>query len=165
MYRERRLTTIPLDNLRLEPAREPTPSISLSGSSDTDKSKSKSGKETDNDRDKSEGSVKDTAQSKELLQQQISISPQKNLPPLNEQQPFVRIELEKEWETFNDLINVEGQNTQTPVTNVQTIKNIVTGETSNVAKTEHIPISPSSELVLKIEEIPPLDIFYIPQHK
>ena len=30
---------------------------------------------------------------------------------------------------------------------------------------EHIPIAPSSELMLKIEEIPPLDIFYSPQHK
>ena len=72
VYRERRLTTIPLENLRLEPAREPTPSVSLSGSSDTEKSKSKFEKETserskrtDND----EGSVKDTTQSKELSQQ------------------------------------------------------------------------------------------------
>ena len=30
---------------------------------------------------------------------------------------------------------------------------------------EHIPIAPSSELMLKIEEIPPLDVFYSPQHK
>ena len=30
---------------------------------------------------------------------------------------------------------------------------------------EHIPITPSSELMLKIEEIPPLDVFYSPQHK
>ena len=89
IYRERRLTTIPLDKLRLEPIREPTPSISLSGSSSTDKSKSKSGKETsehskrsENDHDKSEGSVRDTAQSKELSQQQVSTSPQLNIPPL-----------------------------------------------------------------------------------
>ena len=73
MYRERRLTTIPLDNLCLEPLREPTPSVSLSGSSASDKYKSKSEKETsehskksDNDQDKSERSVKDTTQSKEL---------------------------------------------------------------------------------------------------
>ena len=39
IYRERRLTTIPFENLRLEPAREPTPSVSLSGNSDTDRSK------------------------------------------------------------------------------------------------------------------------------
>ena len=50
------------------------------------------------------------------------------------------------------------------MTNVQIIKNIVIGETSNVAETEHIPITPSSKLMLKIEEISPLDIFYIPQH-
>ena len=30
---------------------------------------------------------------------------------------------------------------------------------------EHIPITPSYELMLKIEEIPPLDVFYSPQHK
>ena len=76
IYRERRLANIPLDKLRLEPIREPTPSISLSGSSGTDRSKSKSGRETsehskrsENDHDKSEGSVRDTSQSKELPQQ------------------------------------------------------------------------------------------------
>ena len=129
------------------------------------KENSECSKKSDNDQDKSEGSVKDTAQSKELLEQQISISPQKNIPPLNEQQPSIRIELEKEWETFNDLINVEGQNTQTLVSNVQTAKGLVTGISGNVTETEHIPITPSSELVLKIEKIPPLDIFYSPQHK
>ena len=36
---------------------------------------------------------------------------------------------------------------------------------SHVSKTEHIPIAPSSELPLSVEEIPPLDIFYSPQHK
>jgi len=46
IYRERRLASIPLEKLRLEPAREPTPSVSLSGSSGTNGSKSKSGKET-----------------------------------------------------------------------------------------------------------------------
>ena len=30
---------------------------------------------------------------------------------------------------------------------------------------EHIPITPSSEIMLKIEEIAPLDVFYSPQHK
>ena len=80
VYRERRLTTIPLDNLHLEPAREPNPSVSLSGSSDLERSKSKSDKEISehskkSDQDKSEGSVKDTAQSKELSQQQTSTTP------------------------------------------------------------------------------------------
>lgn len=35
----------------------------------------------------------------------------------------------------------------------------------NTQDTEHIPIASSSEIVLKIEEIPPLDVFYSPQHK
>ena len=63
------MTTIPLDNLRLEPATEPTPSVSLSGSSDTENSKLKSDKETSErskKTDNDEGSVKDTTQSKEL---------------------------------------------------------------------------------------------------
>ena len=60
------------------------------------------------------------------------------------------------------MINVEGQNIQTPV---QTKKVLVTEISGNVTEKEHIPITPSSNLVLKIEEIPPLDIFYSPQHK
>ena len=59
-------------------------------------------------------------------------SPQLNLPPLIVQQPSVKTELDKEWDTFNDLINIEGQNTQTPVSNVKTTKDIITGITSNV---------------------------------
>lgn len=46
IYMERRLASIPLEKLRLEPIRETTPSISLSGISDTNISKSKSEKET-----------------------------------------------------------------------------------------------------------------------
>ena len=69
LYRERRLTPIPLENLRLEPAREKTPSVSLNGSSSTDKSKSKSDRETSEHsnkskekEDKMEESMKDSAQ-------------------------------------------------------------------------------------------------------
>lgn len=76
MYRERRLANIHLGKLRLEPVREPTPSISLSGSSGTDRSRSKFGGETPerskrskSDRNKSEESVRDTAQSKECPEQ------------------------------------------------------------------------------------------------
>ena len=72
--------------------------------SKSDKETSKRSKKTDND----ESSVKDTAQSKELSQQHTFTTPQLNLPPLNVQQPKVTIELDKEWETFNQLLNVEG---------------------------------------------------------
>ena len=42
---------------------------------------------------------------------------------------------------------------------------MVIGIVSNASEMEHIPITPSSEIMLKIEEIPPLDVFYSPQHK
>lgn len=35
----------------------------------------------------------------------------------------------------------------------------------NTQETEHILVASSSEIRLRIEEIPPLDIFYSPQHK
>ena len=92
-------------------------------------------------------------------------SPQIDPPPLIVRKPSVITELDKEWETFNDLINLEGQSTKTPVRNVQAKKDIVTGTISNVSDMEHILVTPSYELILKIEEIPPLDIFYSPQHK
>ena len=72
------------------------------------------------------------------------------------------MELDKEWETFNQLINVEGQNVQTPV---QTTKVLNAGTSSIAAVTEHIPITPSSEIVLNVEDIPPLDVFYSPKYK
>ena len=103
------MTTIALDNLRLELIREPTPCVSLSGSSDTESSKSKSGKETSErskNTDNDEGSIKDTAQSKDLSQLQTSTTPQLNLPPLNVKQPSISTQLDKEWESLNDLINV-----------------------------------------------------------
>lgn len=51
------------------------------------------------------------------------------------------------------------------MSDVHATKDMVTGTISNVSDMEHIPITPSSELMLKIEEIPPLDVFYSPQHK
>jgi len=35
----------------------------------------------------------------------------------------------------------------------------------NTQEIEHIPFTPTSEIVLRIEEIPPLDVFYSPQHE
>ena len=42
---------------------------------------------------------------------------------------------------------------------------MIVEEVINTQETEHIPIAPSSEIVVKIEEIPPLDVFYSTQHK
>lgn len=77
----------------------------------------------------------------------------------------MRIELDKKWETFNELINTEEQNMKTPEITVQTMTGIVIETVNNSPETEHIRITPLSEIMLKIEEIPPLDIFYSLQHK
>ena len=70
----------------------------------------------------------------------------------------MRIELDKEWETFSELINTEDQNTNTLESTVQTMIDMVIEIVSNAPEMEHIPITPSSEIMLKIEEIPPLCI-------
>ena len=49
--------------------------------------------------------------------------------------------------------------------NTQVAQEVVSTIVSSVTETEHIPIAPPSELLLNVEEIPPLDVFYSPQHK
>jgi len=105
------------------------------------------------------------AQSTKIPQQQVITCPQKDPPPLIIKSPPVISELDKEWETFNELINLEGQIPKTPVSNTQVTEEVIPTIVSNISESEHAPIIPSSELVLNIEEIPPLDIFYSPQHK
>ena len=51
------------------------------------------------------------------------------------------------------------------MTHQQTTPEIITGGTMNTQEIEHIPVTPTSEIILRIEEIPPLDVFYSPQHK
>lgn len=48
---------------------------------------------------------------------------------------------------------------------MQIMMDMVIETISNAPETEHIPIAPSSEIMLKIKEIPPLDAFYSSQHK
>lgn len=139
----------------------------------TDKSRSKSRKESperskqsESDHNKSEGSVRDTTHSKERPEQQVLTTPQVKVPPPLIQPPNpVRTELDEEWKTFKELMNTEEQNTKTPESTVQTMTYMVIGSVNNAPEMEHIPITPLSEIMLKIEEIPPLDVFYSPQQK
>lgn len=87
------------------------------------------------------------------------------LTPLTKPTKPLVVDLEREWENFNELINTEEQSAE-PLTNLRetTTEMVVEGAT-NTQETEHILVSPSSEIILKIEEIPPLDVFYSPQHK
>ena len=62
------------------------------------------------------------------------------------------VELEKEWENFNELIDTEAQSVEPP-TNLgeTTIKMVVEGVT-NTQEIEHILVAPSFEIILKIED-------------
>jgi len=51
------------------------------------------------------------------------------------------------------------------MTHQETTPEIIRGGTVNNQEIEHIPVTPTFEIVLRIEEIPPLDVFYSPQHK
>ena len=168
VYREKRLASIPLEKLQL-PTRETTPSVSLSENSSASRSKSKTGQEipehskkSESNQGKNEESAKDTAQSSAMSQQQVVTSPPRDVPPLTIETPPTTIELDKEWETFNEMINLEGQIPETPVSNTQVTKEVVSSIVSHVPEKEHSPIASSSELLLNVEEIPPLDVFYSP---
>ena len=49
--------------------------------------------------------------------------------------------------------------------NTQVVQEVVLTIVSSAAEAEHIPIAPPSELLLNVEEIPAVDVFYSPQHK
>ena len=83
------MANLPLDKLHVELIREPTPSISMSGSWRQDKYKSKSKRESPEmsrrseiDHNKSEGSVREAAQSKENPEQQALSPTQVEIPAL-----------------------------------------------------------------------------------
>ena len=78
----------------------------------------------------------------------------------------------QQWQQFNSIIgNLEcsrdDEVSKEGDTQEATSK-AVSGETSDLPKskeTEIIPKDPSGEIILQIEEIPPLDVFYSPKHK
>ncbi|MCY6488369.1 hypothetical protein, partial [Actinobacillus pleuropneumoniae] len=59
----------------------------------------------------------DTARSSAMSQQHVIASPPRDVPPLLIKTPPITTDLDKEWETFNDLINLEGQTIKTPMRN------------------------------------------------
>lgn len=75
------------------------------------------------------------------------------------------IDLEGEWETFNKILNTEGQNSKPPTNPKEMTMEMIIEMVINDQEKKHIPIAPSSEIVLRIEEISPLDVLYSPQHK
>jgi len=123
VYREKRLASIPLEKLQL-PTRETTPSVSLSENASTSGSKSKTSQEipqhskrSESNQGKNEELAKDTAQSSAMVQQQVVASPPRDVPPRVIETPPATTELDKEWETFNEMINLEGKIPETPMRN------------------------------------------------
>lgn len=81
------------------------------------------------------------------------------------------IDLEQEWDKFNKNLHRDTNIEQT--SELQTPKQTQHKENPGKAKEgatgtqdiEIIPTIPTSEIILRIEEMPPLDIFYCPTHK
>jgi len=73
--------------------------------------------------------------------------------------------LEEESDNFNKKINIEEQALKTQMTHQEITPSIITRGTVNTEEIGHIPLTPTSEIVLRIEEIPPLDLFYSLEHK
>ena len=75
------------------------------------------------------------------------------------------IDLEKEWEHLNKTIHVEKQEPEPQTLQQKTTQEITIKKTISTQEVDHIPATPPSEIVLRIEEIPPLNVFYSPNHK
>ena len=73
--------------------------------------------------------------------------------------------MEEEWDNFNKKLNTEEQESEAQMTHQETTPKIITRGTVNTQEIEHIPITPTFDIVLRIEEIPPLYVFYSPRHK
>jgi len=162
-----------LDQFLIKPIREPTPSISISeGSKENSKtsfekeSTEKSSDQSKSEHNRSEKSIKDTAQSIEKPNQQALSPKQAKVPtPLTKPTKPLVIDLEGEWKNFNKILSTEEQSTKPSTNPKQTTTEMVIERVVNTQETEHILVASSSKIVLKIEEIPPLNVFYRPQHK
>lgn len=111
-------------------------------------------------------SVKDTTQSKQKIVEEPLVKKQVEIHATSTQpmKPLV-IDFEEEWDNFNKRLNIEEQIPKLQTQQQKTTQEITIEETVNTQEVEHIPVTPTSEIILRIEEIPPLDVFYSPQHK
>ena len=75
------------------------------------------------------------------------------------------IDLEKELENFNKKLHTEGQAPEPQTPQHKATQEITLEKIVSTQEVEHIPATPTSKIVLRIEEIPPLDVFYSPLHK
>jgi len=150
--REQRLQTLPLDLLATTPTiKSSKPGQKSSGEPPVTEKEPVKGKEQEVEQEK------ERKQSSEVIDLETQIDPN----------------LLQEWQEFDSITN----NPETPpgfgipqvTVSQETTTTTVPGEgTSNLPSTKDtqiIPKDPSDQIVLQIEAIPPLDVFYSPKHK
>ena len=78
----------------------------------------------------------------------------------------------QEWQTFDSIISnlersKEADTSKAADTQDTTSKEVPSGTSGLPLSTgiEIIPKDPSDQIVLQVEEIPPLDVFYSPKHR
>lgn len=75
------------------------------------------------------------------------------------------IYLDEEWEHFNKSLHAEKQTLELQTPQHKTTQEITVEKTINTKEVEHIPVTLTSRVILRIEEIHPLNVFYSPIHK
>jgi len=78
----------------------------------------------------------------------------------------------QEWQQFDSIISGLECSKDTDVSKINDIQNIVspqvlseTSGPSSAKDVEVIPKDPAHQIILQVEDIPPLDVFYSPRHK
>lgn len=82
----------------------------------------------------------------------------------NQTKPLV-INLEGEWEYFNKMINIEEHSVESLTNPKETTMEMVIERVVDTQEVENILIDHSSKIILRVDEIPPLDVFYSSEHK
>ena len=147
--RAQRLQTLPLDLLETSPAAE---------SNEPEQRHTKEPLVVTNGQEK----MQEKTQTKEQEQSIIKINQDTQIDP----------ELLQEWQQFDSIINNPEGSKEAQAARVadmqENVLKQIPGETSGLPSSkgkEIIPKDPSDQVILQIEEIPPLDVFYSPKHK
>lgn len=155
--REQRLKTLPLDLLITTPTTESSkPEQKTIDQPPATEKIIEKGKEPEQEKERETEQEKEKEQDNEIIDLETQIDPK----------------LRKEWKQFDSIINnpetsqefdksqvIVGQETTTTVL-IEGTSGLPTSKDAKI-----IPKDPSNQIVLQIEDIPPLDVFYSPKHR
>jgi len=175
--REQRLQTLPLDLLAMTPA---------TSSSEPDRQQSKEPpvitkeqqriQEEKQRREKEEKLKREQEEQQKKQQEKVRKEPQAE----KEKQTTIDVNIDthvdpkliKEWEQFDSIISGLECSKDTDTSKVADTQGITSPQVlsgtsgSPISKdVEIIPKDPSEQIILQVEDIPPLDVFYSPRHK